>query len=294
VHHYNEPFADSSALPTYYVSKLTRQHVTVALSGDGGDESFAGYRNYGAVAAWSRADRIAPAVTHAAGRGVSSLLDRLPYGNMTARASRAFTMLGSSVPDRFRLQSTIFKPQEKQAAYTTAFKGLLRSQASPVHLRWEEGMDPLDWMMRHDLSFYVADCLMVKTDVASMANSLEVRCPLLDHELVEFSATIPSGMKRTPAGGKHIFKQAVKDLLPPEILTKPKTGFSMPVAAWFRGELAPMLYEILLSDRTAARNLFEPSFLRRLVDEHVEGRRDWSSRLWALLFLELWFREWID
>ncbi|HYO75735.1 MAG TPA: asparagine synthase (glutamine-hydrolyzing) [Thermoanaerobaculia bacterium] len=295
VTHYGEPFADSSALPTYYVSKATREHVTVALSGDGGDESFAGYQNYATVQAWGRADAIPSPLRTLTSRTVTAVLDRLPYTNTTARVSRAFTMLAGTLPERFRLQSTILKPHERAAAYTDAFRARLTSkQGSPIELEWNEQMDALDWMMRHDQHFYLADCLMVKTDVASMANSLEVRCPLLDQELVEFAATIPSRMKRTPLGGKEIFKRAVRDLLPPQILTKPKTGFAMPVASWFRGELAPLLEAYLLDDRARKRGLFDPSFVRRLVTEHVAGRRDWSSRLWALLCLEMWFRQFID
>jgi len=294
VHHYNEPFADSSAVPTYYVSKLTREHVTVALSGDGGDENFAGYRSYQDVSAWSRADVLPALVRRPIGNSVSAVLDRLPYTNASTRASRAFRMLASTLPQRFRLQSAILKPQEKQHIYTAQFKSLIADTTTPVDLPWSEDMDALDWMMRHDQRFYLADCLMTKTDVASMANSLEVRCPLLDHELVEFSATIPSRLKRTASGGKAILKTAMRGILPDEILDAPKRGFGLPVAAWFRGELAPLLRSTLLDDRARARGLFDPSFVARLVDDHVGGRRDYSNRLWALLFLELWFREWID
>jgi len=155
-------------------------------------------------------------------------------------------------------------------------------------------MDELDWMMRHDQNFYLPDCLMVKVDVASMANSLEVRCPFLDHRLVEFAATIPSTMKRDTGGGKQILKNAMRRLVPAQILTKRKTGFGVPLAQWFRGELAGLLRGTLLDDRARRRNLFEPHFLSRMVQEQTTGRRDWSNRLWALLCLELWFREFID
>jgi asparagine synthase (glutamine-hydrolysing) len=294
VHHFNEPFADSSALPTYYVSKLTREQVTVALSGDGGDENFAGYRSYAAVSAWSRADVLPASLRRMTGNTVSALLDRLPYTNAAARASRAFHMLGANLPERFGLHSMILKPQEKQAAYSARFKSLLQEKTTAVQLPWNEGMDALDWMMRHDQSHYLADCLMVKTDVASMASSLEVRCPFLDHELVEYCATIPSGLKRTAAGGKAILKTAMRGIVPDEILEKPKRGFSLPVAAWFRGELAPLVRSTLLDDRFRSRGLFDASFVARLVEDHIEGRRDYANRIWALLFLELWFREWID
>jgi asparagine synthase (glutamine-hydrolysing) len=155
-------------------------------------------------------------------------------------------------------------------------------------------MDAMDWLMRHDQNFYLPDCLMVKTDIASMANSLEVRSPFLDHEFVEFAATIPSRLKRDAKGGKVILKRAVKGLLPSEILNKPKSGFGLPIAKWFRNDLAPMLKETLLDETSKQRGLFEPKFLKKIVYEHIEGRRDWSNRLWAFLFLELWFREFIN
>jgi len=155
-------------------------------------------------------------------------------------------------------------------------------------------MDSLDWMARHDQTFYLPDCLMVKTDVASMANSLEVRCPFLDHHLVEFAARIPSSLKRNGTGGKAILKRAVRTLLPESVLHKPKTGFAVPLSKWLRTDLKPLLYEFLLDDVSAKRGLFHQSALRNMVDEQVSQKRDWSNRLWALLFLELWFREYVD
>jgi asparagine synthase (glutamine-hydrolysing) len=294
VHHYNEPFADSSALPTYYVSKLTREHVTVALSGDGGDENFAGYNNYGAVMSWSKADAIPSPLRNITGRTMSAVLDALPHGTQTARASRAFTMLAGDLPERFRMQTAILKPREKANGYSDRFRALAGDSRSPVGIEWNEEMDALDWMMRHDQSFYLTDCLNVKVDIASMANSLEVRSPLLDHTFMEFTATIPSAMKRDAGGGKQIFKRAVRQLLPDEILTKRKTGFGLPIGAWFRGPLQPMLRETLQGDVAKKRDLFKPAFVAQMIDEHVAGRHDRGARLWALLFLELWFREFID
>jgi asparagine synthase (glutamine-hydrolysing) len=298
VWHYNEPFADSSALPTFYISEFARRHVTVALSGDGGDESFGGYDNYGLVQAWSRADRIPALPRRALSAGMAGLLDRLPYANGVARMSRGWSMLGGTLPDRYRLQCTILKPQEKAAAYTGTLHALIESSppatAGPESLPWNEAVDSVDWMMWHDQHFYLPDCLMVKTDIASMANSLEVRCPLLDHPLVEFAAAIPSALKRNGRGAKMILKRVLRDLLPDEVLHKRKTGFGVPLGSWFAGPLSALLRDTLLDERTARRNLFDPSFLRRLVDEQTSGRRDWSHRLWALLFLELWFRRFVD
>ena len=172
----------------------------------------------------------------------------------------------------------------------------LGAQEGPplVSLEWDEDMDPVDWMMRHDQHYYLPDCLMVKVDIASMVHGLEVRCPLLDHTLVEFAATIPSELKQQGGEGKRIFKDTVRDLVPAAILSKRKTGFGIPLARWLRQDLFELVRGTLLDDRAKSRGLFAPAFIARLVDDHRSGRRDWSARIWALLFLELWFREFID
>jgi asparagine synthase (glutamine-hydrolysing) len=299
VKHYNEPFADSSAVPTYYVSKMTRRHVTVALSGDGGDESFAGYDNYGTILGWNQWDVWPLWLRKMLAEGGRGLLNSFPHGNSAARLRRGLAMFGAANAKARRLQfGTTLKPEEKRLAYTPLFRDLISRPLVPedplAAYPWEDGMDALDWLMRHDQNFYLPDCLMVKTDIASMANSLEVRCPFLDHELVEFAATIPSRLKRDATGGKIILNRAVKDLLPTEILNKPKTGFGLPISKWFRSDLAPMLKETLLDETSERRGLLEQLLLQKMVREHIEGSRDWSNRLWAFLFLELWFREFID
>ena len=149
-------------------------------------------------------------------------------------------------------------------------------------------------MAWHDLQFYLPDCLMVKVDVASMANSLEVRAPLLDHEFVEFAATIPSALKRDATGGKIVFKRALAGLVPDETLERPKKGFGVPLRKWFGGDLHDLVRGTLLDERARRRDLFDAQMLRQMVDDHFAGRRDWSTRLWALVWLELWFREFID
>ena len=299
VRHYNEPFADSSALPTYYVSKMTRQQVTVALSGDGGDESFAGYDNYASIMKWNRWDGLPLWLRAMVAEGGRGLLHPFSHNNTVARLRRGLAMVGAANIKLRRLQfGTLLKPEEKRLAYTPLFRSLIATSPIPedplAAYPWEEGMDDLDWLMRHDQGFYLPDCLMVKTDIASMANGLEVRCPFLDHEFVEFAATIPSSLKRDGSGGKLILKRAVKNLLPAAIMNKPKTGFGLPIARWFRHELAPLLRATLLDETSVRRGLFEPRLLYKMVNEHLEGSRDWSNRLWAFLFLELWFREFID
>jgi asparagine synthase (glutamine-hydrolysing) len=297
VQHYNEPFADSSAIPTYYVSRAARAHITVALSGDGGDENFLGYDHYRDTERWRKADFIPYPIRRQVANVMRSGLERFPYGNAEAKIVRSWRMFGSLLPDRYALQTSILKDEEKRAAYTPYFRSLLNGHHGSAHLTdlpWDESMDDWDWMARHDQNYYLPDCLMVKTDVASMANSLEVRSPFLDHHLVEFAATIPSSLKRDRQGGKAVLRRAVESLLPQEVLRKAKTGFGVPLAQWFRTNLRETLRGTLLDDKSAKRGLFKQKFLKRMVNEHIDGQRDWSSRLWELLILETWFREYVD
>lgn len=297
IRHYNEPFADSSAIPAYYVSQVTRRHVTVALSGDGGDESFVGYQHYEMMRRLAAFDW-APLGFRAAGAGMlRAPLKWLSDAPSAIKLDKALAMVGADLPQRYHHYLGILKDQEKARLYTAHLQDLIRDARhtqSVWEIPWATMTDQLDWMMAHDQTHYLPDCLMVKTDIASMANSLEVRCPLLDHTLVEFAWSLPSHWKMSGAGRKIIFKQAVQALLPQEILEKPKTGFAVPLAHWFRTELAGLLKDTLLSDRALSRNLFDPSVLRRMVDDQITGRRDWANRLWALLCLELWFCEFID
>jgi asparagine synthase (glutamine-hydrolysing) len=299
VKHYNEPFADASALPTYYVSKMTHDNVKVALSGDGGDESFAGYDNYGTIQHWKNYDILPFWLRTLIATGGKGMLIPFVQNNNIARMCRGLTMFAAiDVQSRWLQYSTILKMEEKQMAYRPWFKKMISQSLNQVdalkEYPWKDGMDELDWMMRHNQKFYLPDCLMVKTDIASMANSLEVRSPFLDHKFIEFAAMIDSSYKRDSKSGKIILKSAVRNLLPSEIISKHKTGFTIPIAKWFRNELAPLLKETLMDEKSVSRGLFEPQIIKKMVIEHIEGRRDWSNRLWAFLFLELWFREFID
>jgi asparagine synthase (glutamine-hydrolysing) len=296
VRHYGEPFADASALPTYYLSKLTRQHVTVALSGDGGDENFGGYENYGIVSSWGAADAVPAVARRAVHSGVGELIDRLPRHDLARRVGRAAEMWAGDTGERFRLQTSILKPSEQRAAYTDHFRALIGP--ADVARRSSDVLpgnaDPLAWMMWHDLQFYLPDCLMVKVDVASMASSLEVRAPMLDHHFVEFASAIPSGLKRSGSEGKVILKRALRSLVPADTLDRPKKGFGVPLRRWFTAELLDLTRGTLLDERAQRRGLFDAGFMTRLIADHVSGRRDASARIWAFLWLELWFREFID
>lgn len=297
IRHYNEPFADSSAIPTYYVAQATRRHVTVALSGDGGDENFAGYEHYAMMQRLAAFDRIPLSLRRGGSRALRRALAWMPEHPSAMKLDKALAMIGSDLGERYHHYMGILKEQEKERLYTPQMRERIRASSAGTDgwdIPWAHTNDQLDWMMAHDQSHYLPDCLMVKTDIASMANSLEVRCPLLDHELVEFAWSLPSAWKTDGTTRKLILKQAVRDLLPREIFNKPKTGFAVPLAAWFRTDLRPLLRDTLLSDQAAARNLFEPAALRTMVEDQLTGRRDWANRLWALLCLELWFREFID
>ena len=237
IHHYNEPFADASAIPTYYLAQLTRQHVTVALSGDGGDEDFAGYQRYAMMQRLALSDWLPQSLR---ARGTSVLrfpLRWFPESRHALKLDKARRLVGSPLSQRYHHYMGILKDQEKDKLYTSNFHNLIhasRSHLNTWEIPWVSTADQIDWMMAHDQSHYLPDCLMVKTDIASMANSLEVRCPLLDHELVEFAWSLPSKWKINAEGQKVIFKNAIQHLLPLEVLQKPKTGFSVPIAQWLR------------------------------------------------------------
>lgn len=295
VKHFGEPFGDSSAIPSYYVSHLARQHVTVALSGDGGDESFLGYDHYGAAHSWSKVDFIPYAVRRSIGMLVSGVAAQLPFSNSTTRIERAGKLLGSRLSERYDIGIAMLKDEEKRASYTPQLIRLLAAQKNghPDWV-WPEAATAWDAMSTHDKLHYLPDCLMVKTDVAAMVSSLEVRCPFLDHQFVEFAASIPARFKRNGNGGKVILRRSVRDLLPAEILIKRKTGFGVPLQKWFRNDLKSFVSGLLLDETSAKRGLFEPSFLHRIIEDQVSGKRDWSNRLWGFLCLELWFREFID
>lgn len=296
VRHYNEPFADSSALPTYYVAKAAREHVTVALSGDGGDEGFAGYGHYAMLRRFDVFDRL-PMHVRSVLQTLRQGLSKTTRWNTLAKFDRLLSMMVDELPGRYRTYHSIVKPQERAHLYASEFRSLLAEQRfhnDIVSHDMNHRIDSVDWMIQHDLRVYLADCLMVKTDIASMANSLEVRCPLLDQNVVEFACQIPTGWKMHKSGGKYILKRALEPYLPPEILNRPKRGFALPVATWFRGELAGLLRDTLLSDNSKKRGLFNTEYISYWIRSHQAGSRNWSNRLWALMMLELWFREFID
>jgi asparagine synthase (glutamine-hydrolysing) len=299
VRHYGEPYGDSSAIPTYYVAQLTRQHVTVALNGDGGDELLAGYERHWAARVAARYDTIPRFVRHGLIRPLIPLLPEPRQRRaFLRRAKRFMTAAHLPVLDRYLHWVGAFGPALKADLYTSDFRATLAGNDSGHWLRDalapEPGLDPVDAVLRADALLYLPEDLLAKVDIASMANSLEARSPLLDHRIVEFCAALPSSYKLRGRTSKWLLRQLMRDRLPPEILTRPKMGFGVPVGEWLRGELRPLLEDALLSSRALNRGYFKPAAVRALVDEHVSRRADRTSHIWGLLMLELWFREFVD
>ena len=291
VRHFGEPFADSSAIPTYYLSRLTREHVTVALNGDGGDEAFAGYR-------WHLANRLAeqwqrmPKALRASVRGA---LERLPASahrhHWRARLQRFVRAAESSRPERYRAWVGVFSPDLERELLAGSPAPSLSETMIERLFDDVRALDAVDAMLAADTAFYLPTDLLVKMDIMTMANSLEGRSPFLDHDLVEFIASLPSGMKLRRGTSKYLLKRALGGILPPSILGRGKRGFAVPIGRWLRAELRDFLRDHLLSRRFAEDGLFNARVVERLVDEHQAARADHSHHLWVLLMFELWRRE---
>ncbi|MFN7954695.1 MAG: asparagine synthase (glutamine-hydrolyzing) [bacterium] len=294
VWHYGEPFADSSAVPTYYVSQMARRHVTVALNGDGGDESFLGYPRY--ERCWKRdrsgppsvpLRRLAGALVHL----VPPFTARIPVVRIVRRVLKTWT----ATPVELYAPSIVyFRDEDKLTSYGDSLRPLLdRSTLALLDPYFAAAPSLTGGASWADLHTYLPDDLLVKVDVASMAHSLEARSPLLDHALMEWAATIPVADKL--AGGlKSLLKEAMEPHLPHDLLHRPKMGFGVPIDHWFRRELEPMARDVLLDATARRRGLFRPRWVEATIDQHVSGRYSHHIRLWAMLMLELWFRMWID
>ncbi len=298
VWHYNEPFADSSAIPTYYLSQLTRQHVTVALNGDAGDENFAGYDRYLANQLACRYEKIPLILRKGTEWTVKKLPDSGRPKSFTHRTKRFFEAVSEEPERRYSRWMSHFNNERKNDLYTDEFKEQVGSSDS-VDLLLDayassDAEDFIDATLDVDVNMYLAGDLLVKVDIASMANSLEARSPLLDHRFMEYVASIPSGLKLKGNVTKYIFKKAVKNILPDEIINRPKMGFGVPIDHWFRNELKEMAYDILLGKRAVERGHFRKETVQTLLDEHSSGKAHWHYLLWNLLMLELWYREFID
>ncbi len=296
---YDEPYADSSAIPTWRVCQLARRHVTVALSGDGGDESFGGYRRY---RMHLMEERMRGALPEGVRRPLFGLLGRVyPKADWAPRVLRAKTtfegMARSSVQAYFHSVS-ILRDAMRARLFSERFRsdtgGYRASDLFERHAARAGTDDPLALIQYLDLKTYLVGDINTKVDRASMAHSLEVREPLMDHELVEWLASLPSHLKVRGNEGKFLFKKALEPHLPHDVLYRPKQGFAVPLARWFRGPLKQRVRDALLGERLADTGWFEPGYLRHLVDAHQSGANDYSAPLWTLLMFEAFLRNVVD
>jgi asparagine synthase (glutamine-hydrolysing) len=296
---FDEPFADDSMVPTFFLTKLARQHMTVALSGDGGDELFAGYDRYRAVQMAARIDRLP--------RFVKSMLTARLWQSLPAsvrqqswrrRLKRLLLALGEPPEARYLRWINIFDPQLRQELYTDEFRAELGSaDVTRFLLDAYAGCGARDFVTRTtcaDVLTYLPCDILHKVDMATMAYSLECRSPFLDHHVAELAARMPLELKISGNRGKRVLLETFREFLPPAIQKRRKMGFGVPLDHWFRGELKPLLQEILLDRRSLDRGYFNEKTVRRLIDEHISASWDHSYRLWSLLVFEIWQRMYLD
>ncbi len=293
---YDEPYADSSALPTYRVCELARKEVTVVLSGDGGDENLAGYRRYRWHTYEERMRSLLPAALR---RPLFGFLGRVyPKADWAPRIFRAKSTFQAMARDSLEgyLHSVpILSDELRGRLFSEGLKrdlqGYRAVEVFRRHARNAPSDHPLSLVQYLDLKTYLPGDILTKVDRASMAHALEVRVPILDHQLVEWISGLPPQMKLRGREGKYLFKKALEPRLPHEILYRPKMGFAVPLASWFRGPLRERVRDAVLGEAMADSGLFDRSFLKRLVEQHQSGVRDYSAPLWTLLMFESFLRK---
>ena len=279
VRQFDQPFGDSSAIPSLQVAKITRPHATVVLTGDGGDETFAGYDRY-------RLARLAPLFSlprpflQAAYRAAG------PFGRFLGRSERIRRARPDTLAEAYL--ATLYQPSAPGGAES------FRRATGEMRSRFVQGDGPLDSMLATDVHGYLPDDLLVKVDLATMAHSLEARSPLLDHRLMEFAAGVPASTRLRGGRQKRLLKLAMDGILPPEILDRSKRGFGVPLAQWLRTDLADLMRDSLLSERAATRRHFNLADLKRVVDDTLAGTGTYKYLVWDLMMLELWQRTYID
>jgi asparagine synthase (glutamine-hydrolysing) len=292
---YDEPYADSSAMPTYRVCELARRQVTVALSGDGGDENLAGYRRY----RWhTYEERMRSLLPLGLRRGVFGLLGhaypKLDWAPKVLRAKTTFEALARDTVEGYFHGVSVLSDGMRRRLFSPGFRRELQGYGAVEVLRRHAEHAPTDHPLSLvqylDLKTYLVGDILTKVDRASMAHALEVRVPILDHELVEWMSSLDPGLKLRGTEGKYLFKRALRPYLPEDILYRPKMGFGVPLAAWFRGPLRERVREAVLGPVLADTGLFDRAYLTELVEHHQSGRRDYSAPLWSLLMFEAFAR----
>ncbi len=293
--HYGDPFADSSALPTFCVAELAREHVTVALTGDGGDEVFFGYERYAAFHGleWVRG------LPMSARRVAACLASHLPADADGTRPLRVLRRLlarwDSNDTRRYASLMAYFEDHHKRDGYGETLRPYL-AEASFDRLApyFNEAPTMMSGAAWADFNTYLPDDLLVKLDIAAMGNSLETRCPFLDQNLLDWALKLPEAVRFSSGGPKSLLKSVMESQLPPATLRRSKRGFSLPLQQWLGNELQPLLREVLQSPRALGRGLFRPNFVEKMISETESGRFFHHTRLWAMLMLELWYVTWID
>jgi len=286
---FDEPFGDPSAIPTYLVSRLARRHVTVVLSGDGGDELFAGYGRYRSLRRLGAVRWIPPAVR----KGMASILRKTRPDSFQAQRVGSFLQRSTKDFPEDYLDSVnyLLVPHVSQALNPEWLESF-------PEMRWEVGIDavanPVEGAQRLDLQNYLPEDILAKVDRMSMACSLEARVPLLDHKVVEFVSSLPPAWKQTGDRPKALLLEAAGRSLPSQVWNRPKMGFGIPLSRWFRGELKEYLAEILLGSRARQRGIWNPAGMEELLKAHARGTRDLSEHLWSFLTLEVWWRKYLD
>ncbi len=296
VWHYDEPFGDSSAVPTWYLSELTKREVTVALSGDGGDELFAGYERYRALLLSRRLDQCTFGLFGNLNRVMQWLPDSSRQRSLMRRAKRFCEALGQPPLRRYMNWIQIFSERLRAELYTDGFVEKLPGD-DPVEFiqaAWQRvgQRDLITKASLGDMLTYLPCDLNTKVDIASMAHGLEVRQPMLDYRVAEFASALPIGLKYNRGRGKQLLRKAFGERLPGEVFTRAKMGFGVPIADWFKGPLRSLLEETLLNPQALSAAYLKTDVVRRLVQQHVTGQVNHAYRLWTLLFLELWLQRW--
>jgi asparagine synthase (glutamine-hydrolysing) len=298
--HFDEPFADSSAIPTYYLAKMTRQHVTVALNGDGGDESFAGYVRYLGFPALRAYERIPAMVRRALAAPLNvafrvfSSSAKLELWNYVNRVSLM------PFESRYVQMMVIFRDYQKRELFLKRHQDKVHGPIADSEFLTEATMlngpavAAIDRMMFADVMLYLPGALLPKVDRTTMAVSLEGRSPLLDHILMEWTARLPAEIKFPNGQLKFLLKRIARRFFTDEFLNRPKQGFGVPIGLWFRTTLRDLLHDFLLSERARNRGYFEPLYVRRIVDQHMRGAQNHAHRLWTLLMFEAWARTFLD
>jgi hypothetical protein len=293
---YDEPYADSSAIPTYRVCQLARKHVTVALSGDGGDEDFIGYRRYRLFAMEEAVrSRVPEGVRRAVFGPLGRWYPKLDWAPRFVRGKTTFQALARGTVDAYLHGVSICSQEMRAQLYSPAFRRELQGyDASEVfhgHARGKSFDDALSLVQYLDYKTYLPGDILTKVDRASMAHSLEVRTPFLDYEFVEWAASLPAGVKLRGGEGKAVLKKALEPVLPREVLYRSKMGFAVPIDVWFRGSLKERLAATIKGPRLAESGIFDPAELARMVDDHHSGRRNHSAPLWTLLMFDGFLRQ---